>query len=306
MASKSTRGVTIDLQVTSRSRSIADIARTIAPSVLRLTSGARGSAVVLAPGRVLTLARNLRGDHPTAVFADGRRVDGRVLGTDPDAGAALLEVDTGDAPPIPWATSAEHPGIGTPVIAVGDPGSGGLRVTAGAVSAGPQRIRGGRGRMIEGLIEHTAPLPRGTGGGPLLDATGSLLGLNALRRDGGLIVALPAATLRPSVEAIAMGNLPRNRRLGVAIASPRASRRLREAVGLEPRDGLLVRAVEDGTPAAIAGLQRGDLIVAAADRPVASPDDLYAALDAAAEALELTIVRGTDDRRLSVALAAAA
>jgi S1-C subfamily serine protease len=80
------------------------------------------------------------------------------------------------------------------------------------------------------------------------------------------------------------------------------ARRLRRAVGLPERDGVLVRAVEDGSPAQRAGIERGDLIVAAAGRELSRVDALYEALDGARTAgrLELTVVRGTDERKIEV------
>jgi S1-C subfamily serine protease len=77
---------------------------------------------------------------------------------------------------------------------------------------------------------------------------------------------------------------------------------MRRAVGLPPRDGLLVRGVEDGSPASAAGIERGDLIAASGEREIESVDALYAALDALGEGgkLPLTVVRGTDERELEV------
>jgi S1-C subfamily serine protease len=104
------------------------------------------------------------------------------------------------------------------------------------------------------------------------------------------------------VEALGRGEAPRRLRLGVAIAPPRVARRLRRAVGLPERDGVLVRAVESDSAADRAGLQRGDLIVAAGERQIDRVDALYEALDGARQAgeLDLTIVRGTDERSVNV------
>jgi serine protease Do len=188
------------------------------------------------------------------------------------------------------------------VVALADPGGRGLRVTAGLVAAEPRRIRGPRGRRIDGAIEHTAPLPRGASGGPLLDAEGRLLGLNAIRLDGGLIVAVPAA--RAHVERLSAGSAPEPVRLGIAVAGPHVARRMRRAVGLPDRDGLLVRDVEEGGPAAAAGVQRGDLLVSAAGRELDAIDTLYSILDAHPDGqpLRLGVVRGTDEQEVEVAL----
>ena len=261
-----------------------------------------GSGVVIARGRVLTNAHNLRHDETTVTFADGRRETGRVAGADGDYDLAVIEVDTGDVEPVAWVDD-DTVEIGRSVLALSNPGGRGLRVTPGFVSATARSFRGPRGRRIRGAIEHTAPLPRGSSGGPLVDTAGRLLGINSVRVDGGLILAIAAdATLHQRVESLGRGEPPKRVRLGVAIAPPRVARRLRRAVGLPERDGVLVRGVEDGSAAARAGLERGDLIVSAAGRELDRVEALYEALDAASEqgSLELTVLRGTDERAVTV------
>ncbi|HEX8857390.1 MAG TPA: S1C family serine protease [Thermoleophilaceae bacterium] len=278
------------------------------PSVVGLGRGwGLGSGVVLEEGRVLTAAHNIRRDEVTVALADGRRETGRVAGVDPDLDIAVIEVDTGMAPAIEWAEDAA-PALGTPVVALANPGGRGLRATFGFVSSTGRSFRGPRGRRIRGVTEHTAPLPRGSSGGPLLDTSGRLLGLNAVRVDGGLILAVPAdQLLRDRAAALSRGETTGTPRLGVAVASPRAARRMRQAVGLPERDGLLVRGVEEGSPADRAGIERGDLIVAASGDPVDGIDSLHAALDRAAGGkLGLSVVRGADEQDLEVDLGAAA
>ncbi|MBV9802417.1 MAG: serine protease, partial [Solirubrobacterales bacterium] len=158
---------------------------------------------------------------------------------------------------------------------------------------------------IRGAIEHTALLPRGSSGGPLVDGAGRLLGINAVRADGGLILAVPAdRSTRERVELLSRGESPRRARLGVAVAPPRVARRLRRAVGLPERDGVLIRAVERGGAADRAGLERGDLIVTVGGRDLDRLETLYGALDAAEPdgRLELKIVRGTEERTVTVGL----
>jgi serine protease Do len=284
--------------------SIEETATRIGPAVVGLGRGwGVGSGVVVASGQVLTNAHNLRHDEVTVTFADGRREAARGAGADADLDVAVLEVDTGDVAPAEWAASDEEIGIGRPVLALGNPGGRGLRVTPGFVSSVARSFRGPRGRRITGAIEHTAPLPRGSSGGPLVDLEGRLLGLNAVRVDGGLILAIHTdAALRERVEALGRGEAPKRARLGVAVAPPRVARRLRRAVGLPERDGVLVRAVEEGSAADRAGLERGDLIVAAGERQVERVDTLYEALDGARAGgkLELTVLRGIEERTVQV------
>src|SRR5215211_843318 len=288
---------------------IAGAAESVGPSVVGLGRGwGHGSGVVIGAGQVLTSAHNLRRDEVTVSFQDGRRVRGEVAGSDSDLDLAVLAVDTGDAPAVRWEP-AEAPGIGTPVVALANPGGRGLRATLGFVSSGERSFRGPRGRRVHGAIEHTAPLPRGSSGGPLVDSEGNLLGLNSLRLDGGLILAVPAsAAVRERALLLARGEAPAPHRLGVAIAPPRVARRLRSAVGLPEREGLLVRAVEDDGPADRAGVERGDLVAAAGGTAIDGVEALYTALDGVPVGggdLELTVVRGIEERTVTATFGAA-
>jgi serine protease Do len=289
--------------VTTLKDTIAGAAERLGPSVVGLGRGwGPGSGVVIADGQVLTSAHNLRREEVTVSFADGRREPGTVAGVDSDLDLAVLNADTGDAPAVRWEPGDEL-GIGTPVVALANPGGRGLRATLGFVSSGGRSFRGPRGRRIRGAIEHTAPLPRGSSGGPLVDPEGNLVGINSLRLDGGLILAVPAAAaVKERVLLLARGEAAAPHRLGVAIAPPRVARRLRSAVGLPERTGLLVRGVEEGGPADRAGVEKGDLIVAAGGTPTENVEALYTALDsvpAAGGELELTVVRGTDERTVT-------
>jgi len=281
---------------------ITNAADEVGPAVVGLGRGwGRGSGVVIAPGQVLTVAHVLRGDEVAVSFADGHTAEGRVAGVDSDLDVAVIAVETGDVAPVTWNPAATA--TGAPVFALANPGGRGLRATFGLVSATGRGFRGPRGRRVAGSIEHTAPLPRGSSGGPLVDTTGNLLGLNAVRREGGFILALPAdAALKARAAELARGEASERPRLGVALAPPRVARKMRAAVGLPEQDGLLVRGVVEGSPAAAAGLERGDLLVRAGDRPLASMDDLFDALGGADGALALRVIRGTEERELLVTL----
>jgi serine protease Do len=285
---------------------IRDAAREVGPAVVGL--GRRwglGSGVIVGDGRVLTSAHNLRADEVEVTFADGRSAGARVAGVDLDLDLGAVEVDTAGARPVRWSPGEASLAVGDAVFALGNPGGRGLRVTLGFVSSPDRRFRGPGGRRITGAIEHTAPLPRGSSGGPVVDAEGRLLGLNTVRQEGGLILAVRAdEALARHADALWKRQPPVRPRLGVAVAPPRVARRLRSAVGLPERDGVLVRAVDGDSPAGGAGVEPGDLIVAAGGRAVASVDDLYEALEQAGAGarLSLTLVRGTEPRDLEVAL----
>jgi serine protease Do len=286
---------------------LGELAGRVGPAVAGLGRGwGLGSGVVIAADTVVTTAHGIRGEEPTVTFGD-RRETGQLAGADTDLDLAVVRAPTGDVEPVAWDPEAvEAAAIGTFVVALANPGGRGLRVTPGFVSSARRPFRGPRGRRIPGGLEHTANLPRGSSGGPLVDGAGQLLGLNAIRLEGGLILAVPADRhLRERVEGLLRGEPAERPRLGLAVAPARVARRLRRAVGLPERDGLLVRAVEDGSPADRAGLRRGDLITAAGDRPADSIDVLYEALDGAGpqQPLRLTVVRGEDERAVEVTFA---
>ena len=265
-----------------------------------------GSGIVLGENRVLTNAHNVRGSQVTVTFADGHTAEGTVAGTDVDGDLAVVEVETGQAPVLPWANfSGDAPAIGTPVFALANPGGRGLRVTFGFVSGIDRSFRGPRGLRITGSLEHTAPLLPGSSGGPVLNAAGQLLGINTNRLGEGFYLAIPAdEALRGRVDALARGESVQPPQLGIAIAPGHVARRLRRAVGLPEADGLLIREVGENSPAARAGLARGDLIVAVGGQPVRSVDDLSGALRAAAlgGTVDLTVLRGTEERAVHVVL----
>src|SRR5215469_8625723 len=260
-----------------------------------------GAGIVLGEGRILTNAHNVRGDQVTVTFAAGRPAEGTVAGRDIDGDLAVIEADTGGVAALPWASGTQAE-LGTPVFALANPGGRGLRVTFGFVSGIERTFRGPRGRRITGSLEHTAPLLPGSSGGPVLDASGQLLGINTNRLGEGFYLAIPAdGALRSRADALARGESAVSPRLGVTIAPGHVARRLRRAVGLPDTEGVLIRDVAEDSPAARAGLAQGDLIVAAGGRTVGSADDLFDALQAAqGGSIELKLVRGTDERTLQV------
>jgi serine protease Do len=299
-------GVLADLE-----QAVAQVSERVAPAVVGIGHGwGLGTGVVVAPGLVVTNAHNVRDNEAVVTFADGRTETGEVRGLDVDGDLAVIAVQTGEVTPAEWGDGTTLR-AGTPVFGLANPGGRGVRTTFGLISVVGQAFRGPRGRRITGSIEHTAPLARGSSGGPLVDAEGRLVGINTNRLGEGFYLAQPAgAELRSRIERLGRGESPSKARLGIGIAPGREARRLRRAVGLPDRDGLLVRLVEEGSPADRAGIRTGDLLVAAGDgqagtagsRELHSVDDLFAALDALEPggALNLTVVRGAEEIAVSV------
>jgi serine protease Do len=265
----------------------------------------RGSGVIVAKNRVLTNAHNVHHDETTCVFSDGRRERGKLLGADMDGDLAVIDVNTADLASPAWAPDGTSPAVGTAVFAVAASGDGGVRTTMGQVSGVARSFRGPGGRLIGGSIEHTAPLASGSSGSPIVDAEGRLLGLNTQRLGEGFYLALPAdADLRTRIDALARGESTVRPTLGIAVAPGHVARHLRRAVGLPDRDGILVRGVEEDSPAEKAGIHEGDLIVSAAGTPITDPDELHAALARAGTGkLDIGLVRGVEEVTVKVDLA---
>src|SRR5438045_2105079 len=137
-------------------KTITDVSTRIGPSIVGIGSRQRGSGVVIADGKVLTNAHNLRGDEVTVTFADGRSTRGQVDGVDFDGDLAVVSVDTAGATPVAWGAGATA--VGTLAFGAAATPGGGTRVTFGSVSAVSRAFRGPGGRKIAGSIEHTAPL----------------------------------------------------------------------------------------------------------------------------------------------------
>ena len=219
----------------------------VGPSVVRLGGWRGGAGVVVGNGAVLTNAHNVRGDATSVTFADGREADGQLAGVDIDGDLAVLTVDTGSAPAVEW--SERSASIGTAAFAVTTNGSTN-RATFGFVSSVARSFRGPRGRRISGSIEHTAPLAPGSSGSPLVDRDGRLIGLNTNRVGDGFYLALPADdSLKSRIAALQRGESAERPRLGIGIAPSWVANRMRAAVGLPPRDGVLVREVDEGSAA---------------------------------------------------------
>jgi serine protease Do len=273
-----------------------------APAVVRIgRHGGRGCGIVVAEGHVLTNAHNLR-DRTTAVsFGDGRSVQGELTAVDPDGDLAVLTVDTSTTSPLVWSDTVAA--TGDVVFTAARTAGGDVRITFGMVSGVERAFRGPRGRRVTGSLEHTAPLARGCSGSPLVDNAGRMVGVSTARLADGLYLALPAdAALRARVDALVRGESPRRVVLGVGIARPEVAARLRASVGLPEHPGLLVRAVDPGSPAEVAGIAVGDLLTRAGEVDLLSVDDLHDALDGAAAtgSLPLHLLRGSDELDVTV------
>jgi S1-C subfamily serine protease len=262
--------------------------------------GSGSGVVISADGHALTNSHVVHGRKRLAAqTAEGDTLDAAVVGDDPATDLALVKLAAKD---LPAAALGSSPRVGQLVIAVGNPFGLHSTVSTGVVSALGRSLRGPGGRLIEDMIQHTAPLNPGNSGGPLVDSRGHVVGINSavVAWSQGLGFAIPSATARwVAAELLAHGRV-RRAYLGIAAGQRAVPRELARELDLLNEGAVQVMGVEPRSPAARAGLKPEDLIVEVAGRIVNSVDDLHRSLARAAAGtpVELTVLRA--GRRLHV------
>jgi S1-C subfamily serine protease len=297
----------------SLSDQIAGLVERVAPSVghvrtlhsKRARLGGGSCVVVSADGLALTNSHVVHGSTAVEVeLAEGRAELADVVGDDPFSDLALLRL--GHARPYRALALADSNAlrVGEIVLAVGAPFGLARTVTAGIVSALGRTLVGPRGRAIEGVIQTDAQLNPGNSGGPLVDVVGRVAGINTAMHPGGsgLCFAVPANTAGFVMREIAAHGRVRRGYLGLTGEEIVLSRALLERHGLAAPRGVLVRAVEPGSPAHAAGVLDGDVLVRLAGQGVATLSDLQRLLvgEVIGRRLELDLLRNGHWRSLRV------
>jgi serine protease DegQ len=241
-----------------------------------------GSGVIVSrEGYILTNDHVVEGVTEIHVtLNDGRTVDGKIVGTDPDTDLAVVRVSASGLTPITFGQS-ESAKIGDVVLAIGDPFSVGQTVTMGIVSAVGREI--GPANPFGSFIQTDAAINPGNSGGALVDVNGNLIGINTLifSRSGGyqgIGFAIPVAIAKRVLEQIIETGSVTRGWFGVEVAD--ISPDLAESLGLKGTKGAIVGAIERGSPAEKSGLKLGDIIISINGRPV---PDVSTALNAIAE-----------------------
>ncbi len=287
------------------SQAVIGVVERVGPAVVSVggrrgdPDGGMGSGFLLTPdGYALTNSHVVRGrGRLGARTQEGDALDAELVGDDPATDTALIRLSSRE---LPYAELGDSDGlrVGQLVIAMGNPLGFQSTVSTGVVSALSRSMRGEEGRLIEGIIQHTAPLNPGNSGGPLVDSRGRVVGINTaiIPMAQGLGFAVPGNTARWVIgELLAHGRV-RRLSLGVTATSAPLPRRLARTLDLLNERAVQVIGTISGGPAAKANLRAGDLIVSANGRIVSGVDDLHRVLARLPVdgTLTLGIVRGEE------------
>ena len=276
------------------SQAVTGAADTISPAVVnvevrqragglsgeRLHSGS-GSGFVYAPdGFILTNSHVVHGAGELMVtLMDGREFEAQLVGNDPDTDLAVIRIPaTGLAAGV--LGNSQHIRVGQLVIAVGNPYGFQTTVTAGVVSALGRSLRSQSGRLIENVIQTDAALNPGNSGGPLVTASGEVIGVNTavIRLAQGLCFAIGSNTAQDVAMQLMTEGRVRRSYIGISGQTIPLPRRHMLHYGLTKDTAVRIASIEPNSPAAQAGLRDGDLIVRFEDQAIAAVDDLHRAL----------------------------
>jgi S1-C subfamily serine protease len=255
-----------------------------------------GSGFIFTPdGLILTNSHVVRGAGAIEVMlSDGRRKSASLVGDDPSTDLAVIRISAQGLAAVQLGDSAKIR-VGQLAIAIGNPYGFQYSVTAGVVSALGRSIRSESGRLIDNVIQTDAALNPGNSGGPLVDSSGSVIGVNTavILPAQGLCFAVAINTAKFVAGQLIRHGRIRRAYLGVGGQSVTIPRLVVRSHQLGASTGVLVISVEKQSPAERAGLVKGDVIVALDDLPVRGVDDLHKFLtDARIDAsCRLTLLR---------------
>jgi S1-C subfamily serine protease len=264
-----------------------------------------GSGFIFTPdGYVMTNSHVVHGAANISVTTnDGRKMQAELIGDDPDTDLAIVRVVANGLPTTPLGDS-QRIRVGQLVIAIGNPFGFQSTVTAGVVSALGRSLRARSGRLIDNVIQTDAALNPGNSGGPLVNSRGEVIGVNTatIMPAQGLCFAIGINSAKLVASHLMRAGRITRGWIGIAGQNTALQRRVSRYHGLSVASGLTVAAVEPESPAARAGLQPGDIIVAFGDTVIGGIDDLQRVLtaDCIGVALPMTLLRGTEKLRVDI------
>jgi S1-C subfamily serine protease len=291
----------------SYSRTVSAVAQRVAPAVvnLRVNNGRRrvsqqgGSGFAITPdGYILTNSHVVRDAQAIEVtLSDATTTAAQLVGDDPDTDLAVVRIETA-APSFLAFADSKKLRVGQIAIAIGSPYGFQQTVTAGIVSALGRSMRADSGRLMDDILQTDAALNPGNSGGPLVDSTGAVIGVNTavILPAQGLCFAIASNTAHLVAAWLIKEGKIRRGFLGIAGQNAPIHPRLVRAHRLTESTGVLVAEIDSGGPADRAGVIAGDVIIAFNGLPIVSIDDLHRLLvgNEIGKRSLLTVVRGTE------------
>jgi len=304
------------------SKAVITVVEAAGPAVVSISAGRNGpdsvpdpvgagSGVLVAPdGYILTNNHVVEtADHLRVTLTDGTSLGAVIVGADPPNDLAVIRAEGGG---LPYAALGDSGVLraGQLVIAMGNPFGFQSTVSTGVVSALGRGLRTREGRLIENIIQHTAPLNPGNSGGPLVDSRGRVVGINTaiIAIAQGIGFSIPANTARYVISQLLTHGRVRRGYLGVSARQRPLDRRLVRYHALSYDTAVEVVSLDPEAPAAAGGIRAGDIILTMNGQGVRSVDDIHRLLaeEEFGVAVRLGILRGKDLLEIPVIHAEAA
>ena len=264
-----------------------------------------GSGFIITPDGYLITNSHVAGGATAlqATLPDGRTVDGALVGDDPDSDLAVVKIGA-DGLAYGRLADSSRIQVGQLAIAMGSPYGFQHTVTAGIVSALGRSMRGATGRLLDNIIQTDAALNPGNSGGPLVDSSGAVIGVNTavILPAQGICFAIASNTAERVAVALIREGRVRRAYLGVSAQDMPLLRRVVRHFALPHESGARVESVSRDSPAAAAGMRAGDIIVAFGAAPIAGVDDLQRVLTGGTigDPVEVIVLRR--DQRLALSI----
>jgi S1-C subfamily serine protease len=299
------------------SRAVISVVEAVGPAIVSISIGREsqeseydpigaGSGFVITPdGYILTNSHVVSNAKKLeTIFVDRKRLSATVIGKDNSTDLAVIQVNASGLPYATLGDSSELR-VGQLVIAMGNPFGFQSTVSTGVVSALGRSLRSQQGRLIENIIQHTAPLNPGNSGGPLLDSRGRVVGINTaiIPMAQGIGFSIPSDTGKWVLSQLMTQGRVRRSYLGIVGYKRSLERRVVRFHKLSKDHGVEIVSADPKGPARNAGLRVGDIVVEVNNQGMGSVDDIYRFLAEwpIGRLLTVTVLRGKDRIDLKVA-----